>query len=123
MDLTKKAGAKDVPPDNQVRPTLARVRRPVSRKSHPAHYRWVVLDKARIYVCTSAPPEDIQTRSKTVVQKETAKGRKEELAAIGKQLCHEFIAVMNVARREDDSIEPIHRALSSMDREQKLTLS
>ena len=84
-----------------------------------AHYRWVVLDKARIYVCTKPPPEDIQTCINTIVQKETAKGRKEELAAIGKHLCHEFVAVLNAARRQDDSVELIHRALSSMDRDQK----
>ena len=40
-----------------------------------AHYRWDVLDMARIDVCAKPPPEDILTRINAVVQRKTAKGK------------------------------------------------
>lgn len=85
-----------------------------------ARYRWVVLDKARIYVCIKPPPEDILTRINAVVQRETAEGRNKDVATIAKQLSNEFVRLLDSARRKDDSVELIHRALSLMDWDQKL---
>ena len=84
-----------------------------------AHYRWFTLDKARVYVCSSPPPKDVQVRIDTVVERETSDERKLEVAAIAEQLCADFVPVLNGARREDDSVEPIHRALSLLDKNQK----
>lgn len=84
-----------------------------------AHYRWVTLDKARIYICSKPPPKNIQACINAVIQRETSAERKCELAAIAKHLSDEFVAVLNGARREDDSVEPIHNALSLMDSDKR----
>lgn len=76
-----------------------------------AHYRWAVLDKARIYVCIKPPPEDILARINAVVQRKIAEGRKKDVATIAQQLSNELVRVLDSARKEDDSVELIHRAL------------
>lgn len=85
-----------------------------------AQYRWVVLDRARIYVCAKPPPDDIQTRINAVVCRKTVEGREKDLLRIAQQLSDGFVEVVSSARREDDSVELIHRALSSMNWDKKL---
>ncbi|KAA6406610.1 MAG: hypothetical protein FRX48_09542 [Lasallia pustulata] len=84
-----------------------------------AHYRWVTLDRARVYVCSSPPPKDIQVRIDAVIERETSEERKLEVTAIAQQLCADFVPVLNGAGKEDDSVEPIYRALSVLDKNQK----
>ncbi|MCJ1381188.1 hypothetical protein MMC17_004297 [Xylographa soralifera] len=84
-----------------------------------ARYRWVDLHKAGISVRSEPLPKDVQTRINAVIQRETTAKRKEEVIAIAEYLCNEFVAVLNAARREDDSVEPLHHALSSMDKNAK----
>ncbi|MCJ1395354.1 hypothetical protein MMC18_008238 [Xylographa bjoerkii] len=88
-----------------------------------ARYRRVDLHKAGISVRSEPLPKDVESRINVVIQRETAAERKEEVIAIAKHLCNEFVAVLNAARREDDSVEPLHRALSSMDKNAKFEFS
>lgn len=65
-------------------------------------------------------PEDILTRINAVIQRKTAEGRKKDVIIIAQKLSDEFVRVLDSARREDDSVELLHHALSSMDWDQKL---
>jgi hypothetical protein len=80
-----------------------------------AHYRWVTLSNARIFIHPGSLPEDIQPRINAVIKRRISEKRKCELSRIAENLCNDFIDVLNGASREDDCVEPIHRALSSMD--------
>ena len=80
-----------------------------------AHYRWVTLSNARILIRPESLPDDIQTRINAVIHRRISEERKCELSRIAEDLCNDFIDVLNGASREDDCVEPIHRALSSMD--------
>lgn len=51
---------------------------------------------------------------KTTIRTLISSQRKEELAIISKILCDSFAKVLDVAAREDDCIELLHTALSSM---------
>ena len=84
-----------------------------------AHYRFITLGRARIYVCSSPPPKDIQDRIDAVVERETSEERKFEVTTIAQQLCADFVPVLKGARREDDSVGPIHSALSVLDKNQQ----
>ncbi|KAL8835441.1 MAG: hypothetical protein Q9170_003318 [Blastenia crenularia] len=81
-----------------------------------ACYRWKILDKARIYVCSNSrpPPKGIQDRIDAVLERQISGERRSIVAAVCQKLCKEFCPVLDGARREDDSVEPIYLALSSL---------
>ena len=80
-----------------------------------AHYRWVNLSNVRIFIRPGSLPEEIRPRVNAVIQRRISEERKCELSHIAGNLCKDFLHVLNGASREDDCVEPIHRALSSMD--------
>lgn len=81
-----------------------------------AQYRWVDLNHVRISVQSGPLPEEIKPRIDAVIQRKVSNERKVELSCIAERLCTEFIAVLSGASREDDCVEPIHQALSAMDK-------
>lgn len=93
------------------------------KSSTLAEYRWKNLDYARIFVENAPLPQNILTRVNTIIQPEITDARKNELSLISEAFCDDFIDVMLGALREDDSVEPIHHALKSMDKGKKLMLS
>lgn len=80
-----------------------------------ARYRWVILDSARIFVRSGPPPKEIRPRINAVIQREISEERKREISLVAEKLCDGFTDVLDGANREDDCVEPIHNALSSMD--------
>ena len=92
------------------------------KSSTLADYRWKNLDYARIFVENAPLPQNILTRVNTIIRPEITDARKNELSLISEAFCDDFIDVMLGALREDDSVEPIHTALKSMDKDKKLML-
>ncbi|KAL8724243.1 MAG: hypothetical protein Q9166_008060, partial [cf. Caloplaca sp. 2 TL-2023] len=85
------------------------------KSSTYANYRWINLDSARIYAENGPVPTDIQTRVDTIIQPTLSKPKEEELSTISTTFCNDFVDVIKGASREDDSVEPIHAALTSLD--------
>ncbi|MCJ1347797.1 hypothetical protein MMC31_006026 [Peltigera leucophlebia] len=81
-----------------------------------ANYRWKNLDYARIVVEDEPIPENVESRVNAIIRPEISKGWESELARITETFCNDFIDVLKGASREDDSVEPIHHALTSIDR-------
>ena len=86
-----------------------------------ARYRWVVLQHVRIIVESRPLPAEIQTRVNAIIRQKVSDKRRRELSRVAEKLRVEFIVVLSGASREDDCVEPIHRALSSMDSGGKFT--
>ena len=82
--------------------------------STAAHYRWAILERARIYISFQSPPEDIQKQIDAILEKSSPE-REKSLANIGKLLHNRFAKVLRTAAREDDCIEILYHALTSMD--------
>ena len=82
-----------------------------------ANYRWRNLDYVRIVVEDEPIPKDIGSRVDAIIQPEVSMEWESELARITETFCNDFVDVLKGASREDDSVEPIHRALTSIDRE------
>ena len=80
-------------------------------------YRMINLDRARIVIRHKGLPEHIQSRVDSIIQPETSEEMKSILFSIADSLCDAFPVVLEVASREDDSVEIIYRALESMDTE------
>ncbi|KAI4134333.1 MAG: hypothetical protein LQ341_006039 [Variospora aurantia] len=80
-----------------------------------ANYQWITLDSARVYVENGPIPKNIQTRVDTIIHPTLSKTKEKELSTISKTFCNDFVDVMKGASREDDSVEPIHAALTSLD--------
>ena len=80
-----------------------------------ARYRFNILRQAKIFVRPGAPPAEVQPRINAVIHREVSAERKRELSSIAENLCNDFLNILDGPSREDDCIEPIHRALSSMD--------
>lgn len=91
----------------------------VSQKSSGtiAQYRWADLIHARISVRSGPLPEEIKPEVDAVIQRKVTNEREAELIWIAKRLCTEFIDVLGGSSREDDCVEPIHKALSAMDKD------
>lgn len=85
------------------------------KSSTYANYRWTYLDFARIYVENGPIPENIQKRVDAILQPKLSEQRQNELSVISDTFCNDFVDVMKAASREDDSVEPIHSALRSLD--------
>ncbi|KAL8884547.1 MAG: hypothetical protein Q9192_006820 [Flavoplaca navasiana] len=84
-----------------------------------ANYRWITLDSARVYAENGPIPKNIQTRVDTIIQPTLSKSKEKELSTVSKTFCNNFVDVMKGASREDDSVEPIHAALTSLDSDKK----
>ena len=80
-----------------------------------ARYRLYALSKVKIFIRPGPVPKEIQPRINAVVQRTVSEERKRELSGIANNLCNEFLTVLEGASREDDCVEPIHHALSTMD--------
>lgn len=61
-------------------------------------------------------PEEVECRVDAIIQPEVSTERERELSLVTETFCNDFIDVMKGASREDDSVEPIHRALTSIDK-------
>lgn len=85
------------------------------KSSTYANYRWINLDSARIYAENGPIPKNIQTRVDAIIQPTLSKQKEKELSTISDTFCNDFVDVMKGASREDDSVEPIHAALTSLD--------
>ena len=87
-----------------------------SQKSLLLHsdYPLISLDRARIVVRHRGLPEHIQSRIDSIIQPETSEERKRVLYSISDSLCDAFPDVLEVASREDDSVELIYRAPESI---------
>ena len=85
------------------------------KSSTYANYRWINLDSARIYAENGPVPKNIQTLVDAIIQPTLSKQQEKELSAITNTSCKDFVDVMKGASREDDSVEPIHAALTSLD--------
>ncbi|KAL8651852.1 MAG: hypothetical protein Q9210_003026 [Variospora velana] len=85
------------------------------KSSTCANYRWITLDSARVYAENGPIPKNIQTRVDSIIRPILSKPKEKELSTISKTFCNDFIDVMKGASREDDSVEPIHAALTSLD--------
>lgn len=73
------------------------------RSSHTAaHYRWVTLSNARIFIHPGSFPEEIRPRINAVIQRRISKERKRKLSRIAENLYNDFIDILNRASREDD---------------------
>ena len=84
-----------------------------------ARYRLFALNKVKIFIRPGPLPKEIRPRIDAIVQRTVSDGRKRELCDIANSLCNEFIRVLEGASREDDCVEPIHTALSAMDKGKK----
>ncbi|MCJ1429792.1 hypothetical protein MMC29_007707 [Sticta canariensis] len=89
--------------------------------STAAYYRWSILQRARIYIRGRPPPQEIQRQIDAIVEKASPE-RKQSLTNIGKDLYDAFAEVLDKAAGEDDCIEILYRALSSMDELKRLEL-
>ncbi|KAH0538859.1 hypothetical protein FGG08_004576 [Glutinoglossum americanum] len=89
---------------------------PTQTSSHTAaHYRFFILQKARISIQRESLPEEIRSRVNAIIQHDISEERKRELSRIAENLCNAFIDIFEGQHREDDCVEPIYHALSSMD--------
>ena len=86
-----------------------------------ANYRFAILDSARVFIRPGPPPMEIQPRINSVFQHVVTEERKRQLSRVAKSLCDDFVDVLDGPNREDDCVEPIHRALSSMDNDRKFS--
>lgn len=85
-----------------------------------AHYRWVTLYSARVYIRSRPPPQEIETQITAVISKVSSE-RKEEISRLAQELCDSFAEVLSQAAGEDDCVELMHKALSSMGYHESLT--
>ena len=72
-----------------------------------------------MYAENGPVPKDVQTRVDAIIQPKLSKQRLNELSAISNTFCNDFVDVMKGASREDDSVEPIHAALTSLNSAKK----
>lgn len=86
-----------------------------------SHYRWAILERARIRITSRPPPEEIQKQIDAILEKASPQ-REQPLNNIGKALCDDFAVVLDTAAGEDDCIELLWSALSSMDELKLLAL-
>lgn len=77
-------------------------------------YRWVTLWEANVYIQSRPPPEEIQTEIDAVIQSKVSPEREGEMSHLAQELCESFAEVLSAAAGEDDCVELIHKALSSM---------
>ena len=89
----------------------------ISQKSSISllNYRLVVLEQSRIVVQHRDLPPHTQSLVDAIIQPDISEERKQALNAIADKFCDAFPAILEVASREDDFIEPIERALEAMD--------
>ena len=80
-----------------------------------AHYRFITLNRARIFIRPGPPPTEIQPRIDNIIQREISDERKHQLSGVVETLCNDLIGVLGGPGRQDDCIEPIRIALSSID--------
>lgn len=85
------------------------------KSSTYANYRWINLDSARIFAENRPVPQNIQNRVDAIIQPTLSERKEKELSTISNTFCNNFVDVLKGASREDDSIEPIHTALTSLD--------
>ncbi|KAI4238681.1 MAG: hypothetical protein LQ349_000924 [Xanthoria aureola] len=85
------------------------------KSSTYANYRWINLDSARIFAENRPVPQNIQNRVDAIIQPTLSEQKEKELSTISNTFCNDFVDVLKGASREDDSIEPIHTALTSLD--------
>ena len=85
-----------------------------------AHYRWVTLYSARVYIRSRPPPQEIETQITAVISKVSPE-RKREISRLAQELCDSFAEVLSQAAGEDDCVELMHKALSSMGFHESLT--
>ncbi|KAL8768857.1 MAG: hypothetical protein Q9209_005038 [Squamulea sp. 1 TL-2023] len=85
------------------------------KSSSYATYRWIILDSVRIYAENEPVPKNIQTRVDAIIQPSLSEIKEKELSTISNTFCNDFAGVLKGASREDDSVEPIHAALTSID--------
>lgn len=91
-----------------------------SPQSHSAgRYGYNILQYVRIFIRSGTPPGEIQPKINNVIERAISEDRKCQLSRIAEILCSEFIYVLSRPSREDEFVEPIHRALSSMDSDRK----
>ena len=86
-----------------------------------ANYRFSILDNARIFIRPGPPLIEIQPRINAVFHHVVTEERKRQLSRVAKSLCDDFVDVLDGPNREDDCVEPIHHALSSMDNDRKFS--
>jgi len=79
-----------------------------------SNYRLISLKRARIVVQHRGLPEHVQSRVDSIIQPGTFHERDVVLSSIIDSLCDAFPKVLEVASREDDSVELIYGALDSM---------
>ena len=80
-----------------------------------ANYRYKNLDNARMKIEDGLIPKNIDSRVDAIIHPEISTESETDLARITATFCNEFDDVLRGASREDDSVEPIHRALTSID--------
>ena len=95
----------------------------ISQKSSStaAHYRQAILRRAKIYIRSRPPPEEIQKQIDAILEKDSLE-KKQFLTNITNVMCDDFAVVLEVAAGEDDCVEILYRALSSMDELKRLAL-
>lgn len=86
----------------------------------PSYYRWVILKKAKVRISSRPPPEEIQNKVDAIIKKASPE-RAESLSNIAEKLCDSFAVVLDIAAGEDDCVELLYQALSSMDDLGRLT--
>lgn len=85
-------------------------------------YRWPILESAGIYIRSRPPPAGIQKQINAILEKASSE-RKKSLHSIGKKLCDDFAVVLDTAAGEDDCIQLLCMALSSMDELERLAIA
>ena len=79
------------------------------------NHRWGILNEVRISVCSGPLPEAIKPEIDNVLGLEISDKWRGELQCIAKHLCDGCVQVSSGDSHEDDCVEPIKRALLSMD--------
>lgn len=95
-----------------------------SRKSNTSsNYRYVILRSVGIRIRGGPPPEEIQNHIDAIIKRASLEREVSSVsvADIGKELCDRFTHVIEGAAGDDDCVEPLHQALSSMDQLGRLT--
>ncbi|MCJ1258921.1 hypothetical protein MMC24_006755 [Lignoscripta atroalba] len=81
-------------------------------------YRYHILDQARIYVRPEPPPLDIQAQMDVILEREVPEGRRREISGVAKKTSQKFINNLRGAHREDDLVELVYEALSTMHKDE-----
>ena len=80
-------------------------------------YRYNILARARIYVHPEPPPKDIQAQIDIIFKRAIPEQRRREISGKAETISQQFIANLRAARREDDLVEIVYKALDTMDRD------